>query len=1056
MFECAFEAKKQRKLFYTSPHFYPNDMTDRSDTSERTPSPRSIGTPRSSRTPSQSVYSDSPRDERHFVHRTKDRWSSQRTFRDSIRTIYHESDFTATFRQTSALVAPLEATPKRPVMGKTSYTRDILPSPDKTPPPSRRSEMERMRKEEEERQREREERLRQRDQQIKEELERRREERQKKQELERQRKLEEEKRRRERQLAEEAERKRREEIRRQQEEEERERQRKKREEEEMERQRKAAEARERERQRKAEAEERERQRKAEEERERQRKAEEEMERQRKAAEEERERQRKAEEEERERQRRAEEEEKERQRRAEEEERERLRKAEEEERERQRRAEEEEEERELQRKAEEAERERQRAQAEEEESERQRRAAEEEKERLRVKAEEEERERQRAKAEEEERERQRAQAEEEERERQRVKAEEAERERQRVKAEEEERERQRAQAEEEERERQRAQAEEERERQRAQAEEEERQRQRVKAEEEESERQRRAAEEEKERLRAEEDERERQKKTEAEETEMQRVAEEEEQQRDYALQLRRLTDQDDQELSTPRRAFPPKKEMYISPTVSKYSPDDPSLEHHGSQLLEISTRPYLYALCEKYRTKITKLRDIPIEEFDELQSLGFQWVWFMGIWQLGENCLNHDRCDHYLRDRYSNVCPGWSVEDVIGYPLCIVSYTVNNELGTEEDLVWLRQQLNTRGMKLMLDFVPNHTAIDAPEFSEHPDWYLHANFHDPKRFMANGIAFGAGKWIPPMYFSAQLDMTSEDTRRFQIDNLKSIAKRCDGVRVHVAHFCLTDLFMEQWNGVVDPSRRPPTEFWEEAIREVRSESPDFMIMAETYGIEIQKQLLSLGFDYIYDKELLDDLTDSNLDHFRYVVATQNVADMEHFVHFVENHDEARSIERFYNNPKMSCAAAAALLSLPGLRLVNFHQWLGYTYKIDVHLRRSLPEHYLRDTLQFYTRFLRVLQTDAVRYGSWHLVDVYDASTVLAWKWVKDEQHILVTVNFCGCNSGGRIVCDDVPCETGTVNVKELIQNVVYERDAEELARTGLCLLLSPYQVQVFEY
>ena len=58
--------------------------------------------------------------------------------------------------------------------------------------------------------------------------------------------------------------------------------------------------------------------------------------------------------------------------------------------------------------------------------------------------------------------------------------------------------------------------------------------------------------------------------------------------------------------------------------------------------------------------------------------------------------------------------------------------------------------------------------------------------------------------------------------------------------------------------------------------------------------------------------------------------------------------------------------------------------------------------------------------------------------------------------CGCGSGGRVVCPDVPQKEGTVKVRELIDHVVYERDAEELASTGLKLVLSPYQVQIFEY
>ena len=50
--------------------------------------------------------------------------------------------------------------------------------------------------------------------------------------------------------------------------------------------------------------------------------------------------------------------------------------------------------------------------------------------------------------------------------------------------------------------------------------------------------------------------------------------------------------------------------------------------------EISTRPWLYELSKLYGKNITKLRQIPLEEFDELANNGVDIVWMMGVWSLG--------------------------------------------------------------------------------------------------------------------------------------------------------------------------------------------------------------------------------------------------------------------------------------------------------------------------------------------------------------------------------------------------------------------------------------
>ena len=46
---------------------------------------------------------------------------------------------------------------------------------------------------------------------------------------------------------------------------------------------------------------------------------------------------------------------------------------------------------------------------------------------------------------------------------------------------------------------------------------------------------------------------------------------------------------------------------------------------------------------------------------------------------------------------------------------------NPELGSDDDLKQLKKKLNDMGIKLMLDFVPNHTAVDCIWTQTHPDW-----------------------------------------------------------------------------------------------------------------------------------------------------------------------------------------------------------------------------------------------------------------------------------------------------------------------------------------------
>lgn len=53
-----------------------------------------------------------------------------------------------------------------------------------------------------------------------------------------------------------------------------------------------------------------------------------------------------------------------------------------------------------------------------------------------------------------------------------------------------------------------------------------------------------------------------------------------------------------------------------------------------QMWEISTRPWLYSLSQKYNKNITKLSEIPPAEFQNIKNKGITVVWMMGLWQVG--------------------------------------------------------------------------------------------------------------------------------------------------------------------------------------------------------------------------------------------------------------------------------------------------------------------------------------------------------------------------------------------------------------------------------------
>src|SRR5215208_221815 len=91
------------------------------------------------------------------------------------------------------------------------------------------------------------------------------------------------------------------------------------------------------------------------------------------------------------------------------------------------------------------------------------------------------------------------------------------------------------------------------------------------------------------------------------------------------------------------------------------------------------------------------------------------VWLMGVWERSPAGRSIALGDPGLMAGMRSALPDLRDEDVIGSPYCVRDYIVDARFG---DLGAAREALAARGLKLILDFVPNHVAPDHPWVPEH--------------------------------------------------------------------------------------------------------------------------------------------------------------------------------------------------------------------------------------------------------------------------------------------------------------------------------------------------
>jgi hypothetical protein len=388
-----------------------------------------------------------------------------------------------------------------------------------------------------------------------------------------------------------------------------------------------------------------------------------------------------------------------------------------------------------------------------------------------------------------------------------------------------------------------------------------------------------------------------------------------------------------------------------------------------------------------------LADVPERAWDALARPGVDTVWLMGVWERSPAGREIALVDPAVRAAASAALPDATDADIVGSPYCIRSYTVDPHLGGDPGLAGAREALARRGLRLLLDFVPNHVAPDHAWVTEHPEYFVHGTEDDlaadPDAWLrtpAGVVARGRDPHFPPWGDVVQLDPMSEPLRDAAAETLLTIADRCDGVRCDMAMLFLDHIAERTWGGRLRPVRPKP--YWREVTGRVHAAHPDFVFLAEVYW-ELEGALVDQGFDYCYDKRLYDRLHHGDA----HGVRAHLVADPDfqaRLVRFLENHDEPRAAATF--PPDRLRAAALALLTLPGAPLLHDGQLEGLRVRVPVQLGRAPAEPPDTEASEFWGELLETVA--GVRTGEWRLLDVEGPPSLLAWRW---RDH-LVLINY----------------------------------------------------------
>lgn len=349
---------------------------------------------------------------------------------------------------------------------------------------------------------------------------------------------------------------------------------------------------------------------------------------------------------------------------------------------------------------------------------------------------------------------------------------------------------------------------------------------------------------------------------------------------------------------------------------------------GNEMVIYEANPKVFASSGAFKAIEDRL--------DEIQDLGTNVLWIMPIHPIGS-------------------------KNSVGSPYCVKDYKgVNASYGTLSDLKSLVSKAHSMDMKVILDWIANHTSWDNAWITEHPDWYT-------KDASGNIISPAGMGWNDV----ADLNFNSTALRTNMIEAMKYWVTEADidGFRCDYAE------------GV-------PADFWTDAIRSIRSIKKDAIMLAEASDAS----LYGCGFDLLYGWKFQEDL--AGLFSGKKTVAQlydchdseyEGLEEGKERMRFSTNHDKAMneaSPVTMYKNERGAMAAFVISAYMGGVPMIYSSQEIGYAKTLsfftsvvmDWNSNPAYTEEYQK-VMNAYTETASIRGGEITLYNTGSLVTVY---------------------------------------------------------------------------------
>lgn len=388
-----------------------------------------------------------------------------------------------------------------------------------------------------------------------------------------------------------------------------------------------------------------------------------------------------------------------------------------------------------------------------------------------------------------------------------------------------------------------------------------------------------------------------------------------------------------------------------------------------------------------------------EQLPRLKELGVDVLWLMPVQPIGE------------KDRKGSLGSYYSIRDYTG---------VNSEFGTLDDFRMLVQEAREMGMKVILDWVANHTSRDAVWVEAHPDWYVRDSLGNLN------IMYD---WTD----IARVDYTKPEMRAAMIEAMMFWVREADidGFRCDVA-------------GEI------PTDFWEVAKDSLTALKPGLFLLAEAEKPELNESVFDAFYAWDFhhrmnlvaqgkeDADSLRHSLDRMMDRF-----SPNAIPM----FFTSNHDEnSWSGTEFERMGDAARSFAVLTYMLPGMPLMYSGQEVGLDHRLAFFEKDSINWDDDRGFSDFYSGLNRIKQTNkalSAQEREGEMIEIGNDQPARVW-------------SFRRLNEGDEVVClFNFSQEPVKVSFTERIPGEGYVSFPDSAGVTAVKVLdLKPWEYRIY--